>query len=52
MCKSGPYSLRAVYFGGGDQADKVVTPSTFAYEPVINSYRGIEETELRIKKLF
>jgi single-stranded-DNA-specific exonuclease len=53
LCRSGPYTLRSVYFGGaadGKRADSATV--SFAYEPFVNSYSGVDEIELRVRKMF
>ncbi len=52
MCKSDPYTFRAVYFGGADEAERLTSRATIAYTPKVNTYMGLNQIELHVKKLF
>ncbi len=51
LVRSGEVTYRTVYFGGTPDADRLGDAPTFAYEPYINAFKGIEEIELRVKRL-
>jgi single-stranded-DNA-specific exonuclease len=52
LCRSASSTFRCVFFGGASALDALPPAVTFAYEPAINSYTGVDEIELHVKKMF
>jgi single-stranded-DNA-specific exonuclease len=51
LCRSGPYTFRSVYFGGIGARERITERVTFAYEPYVNSFHGVDGIELRVTQV-